>query len=290
MSSCILLLKVTQKCLVANLNFYPVLAIQSMRGTPYYMAPELFQEDGAHSYASDFWALGCVLYECYAGKPPFAHGKLTQLVKSIISDPTPPLPDHPSRAFQNLIDSLLIKDPTERLQWPEICEHSFWRSKLNPVPLPLQPVLTEVTQPSSRPAPLSRNGERMLTQRTPAQQNPKAKGDTPSKTFSTPTKGYLQNGRRASNRPPGKAVNILRLSRAAKLNLEREKDKQNYRRAVAKEPSENEIEVKLENKDMELDFSENPEEDASDDPDPSESPVSETPASAGSEDKTQIGT
>ncbi|KAJ4797579.1 Serine/threonine-protein kinase [Rhynchospora pubera] len=261
----------------------------SMRGTPYYMAPELFQEDGAHSYASDFWALGCVLYECYAGKPPFAHGKLTQLVKSIISDPTPPLPDHPSRAFQNLIDSLLMKDPTERLQWPEICEHSFWRTKLNSVPLPLKPVLAEVTQPSSKPGSLSRNGEKVLTHRTTTQQNTNARGDTPSKTFSTPTKGYMQNGRRVSNRPPTKAVNILRLSRAAKLNLEREKDKQNYRRAVAKEAPENEAEVKLENKDMELDFSENPEEDAVEDPDPSESPASATPASAGSEEKSQAG-
>lgn len=78
---------------------------QPMKGTPCYMAPELFREGGVHSYASDFWALGCVLYECYTGRPPFVGREFTQLVKSIISDPTPPLPDNPSRSLQNLIDS-----------------------------------------------------------------------------------------------------------------------------------------------------------------------------------------
>jgi len=33
------------------------------KGTPSYMAPELFQADGVRSRASDFWAFGCVLHE-----------------------------------------------------------------------------------------------------------------------------------------------------------------------------------------------------------------------------------
>jgi serine/threonine-protein kinase ULK4 len=37
------------------------------KGTPYYMAPELFSDDGIHSFSSDFWALGCVLYEMTTG-------------------------------------------------------------------------------------------------------------------------------------------------------------------------------------------------------------------------------
>jgi serine/threonine-protein kinase ULK4 len=45
-------------------------------GTPYYMAPELFTDDGVHSFQSDVWALGCILFEMATGKPPFAASSL----------------------------------------------------------------------------------------------------------------------------------------------------------------------------------------------------------------------
>jgi serine/threonine protein kinase len=41
------------------------------RGVPPYMAPELFASEGVQSYQSDFWGLGCVLYELRRGMPPF---------------------------------------------------------------------------------------------------------------------------------------------------------------------------------------------------------------------------
>lgn len=59
-------------------------------GTPAYMAPELFREDGVHSTASDLWALGCVLYECRMGRPPFTSNLLHRLIEDIEQgDPAP---------------------------------------------------------------------------------------------------------------------------------------------------------------------------------------------------------
>ena len=56
------------------------------------MAPELFQEASVHSSASDLWALGCVLYECAAGHPPFVSTLFSQLVSDILSTQPAPLP------------------------------------------------------------------------------------------------------------------------------------------------------------------------------------------------------
>jgi serine/threonine-protein kinase ULK4 len=49
---------------------------KSSSGTPYYMAPELFQDDGVLSFYSDFWSLGCIMYELAVGKPPFCASSL----------------------------------------------------------------------------------------------------------------------------------------------------------------------------------------------------------------------
>ncbi|XP_024394414.1 serine/threonine-protein kinase RUNKEL [Physcomitrium patens] len=123
---------------------------QAKRGTPCYMAPELFQEGSVHSYGSDLWALGCVMYECYAGRPPFVSSSFTQLVNSIISDPMPPLWGNPSHEFEDLVSRLLVKDPVERIQWDELRNHSFWRTKCKVLPLPPQPAFENFLRLTSR--------------------------------------------------------------------------------------------------------------------------------------------
>ena len=257
------------------------------------MAPELFEDGGVHSYASDFWALGCVLYECYAGRPPFMGGEFTQLVKSILSDPVPPLPGNPSRPFVNLINSLLVKDPAERIQWPELCGHAFWRTRFTPVPLPPQPAFTNMIEQYARPCLSERNGDKSLQNKTPPKYREKDVQGAPKQDensvlgprgYETPIKG-TQSGRRTQTKASGRVVeekqknrpsatrgvNLLRLSRIAKTNLQRENEKENYRRPLPN-GSENDAEVKIENTDMELDFDENNEDETHDELDGSDNP------------------
>lgn len=66
--------------------------LQAKRGTPCYMAPELFQDGSTHSSAADLWALGCVLYECAAGHPPFVSTSFNHLVKDILTSSPAALP------------------------------------------------------------------------------------------------------------------------------------------------------------------------------------------------------
>ncbi|XP_052312495.1 serine/threonine-protein kinase RUNKEL isoform X2 [Populus trichocarpa] len=268
---------------------------QAKRGTPCYMAPELFEDGGVHSYASDFWALGCVLYECYAGRPPFVGREFTQLVKSILSDPPPPLPGTPSRPFANLISSLLVKDPAERIQWSELCGHAFWMSKISPVPLPPQTAFDNMIELCAKPCLSERNGDRSLANRTPPKHREKDAKGTPkldensmlgSRGHETPVKG-TPSGRKTQTKASGRVVeekqkdpsnaarrvNLLRLSRIAKSNLQRENEKENYRRPLPN-GSENDSEVKTENTDMELDFNENAEDETHDEPDGLDNPNS----------------
>jgi serine/threonine-protein kinase ULK4 len=58
------------------------------RGTPAYMAPELFL-GGVPSFASELWSFGCVLYEMYFGEPPFTYPSLNKLMHAILNaDPS----------------------------------------------------------------------------------------------------------------------------------------------------------------------------------------------------------
>lgn len=270
------------------------------------MAPELFQDGGIHSYASDFWALGCVLYECYTARPPFEDKEFTELVKSILTDPVPPLSGNPSCFFSDLIDCLLQKDPAERIKWPELCRHKFWRRKFTPIPLPPQPAFDEMLQISTGLYLSERNGDRPVQQKTPSKHTEKdsnvQKKDVNS---SLQTKGSVTPIKNAHSRralhsktsgrvddkqrgvPNATGVNLLRMSRMAKLNLQRDNEKENYRRPLAIN-SENDAEVKMENNDMELDFGEVQEDDASDEVEAAATTNAEPPIPNGIIDRNEI--
>jgi serine/threonine protein kinase len=43
----------------------------SFAGTPYWMAPEVIQEQTNVTYACDIWSLGCTVIELLTEKPPY---------------------------------------------------------------------------------------------------------------------------------------------------------------------------------------------------------------------------
>lgn len=90
-----------------------------MVGTPGYMAPEQVQARTHLTPAADIFALGCVLFECLAGRQPFFAECLEAILVKILFEPTPPLrelcgeiPD----ALLSLIERMLCKDPACRIQ------------------------------------------------------------------------------------------------------------------------------------------------------------------------------
>ena len=111
-------------------------------GTPYYMAPELFNDEGVYSFASDIWALGCVLYEMATGLPPFKASGLLQLISEIQTKPFEPITGA-SPLFMDLISRILEKDPVKRISWEHLRKHPFWKKEVNARKLPRQPTFDD---------------------------------------------------------------------------------------------------------------------------------------------------
>ena len=80
-------------------------------GTLDYLAPELVR-GGEATPASDIYALGCVAFECLAGKPPFADRSLFGVGTAHLEDdpPDPPAPPLFARALLRALE----KEPAAR--------------------------------------------------------------------------------------------------------------------------------------------------------------------------------
>jgi serine/threonine protein kinase len=87
-----------------------------LMGTPHYLAPEVI-EGHAATRASDLYALGCVLYECLVGRPPFAGRSLAELgFAHLVETPVDPCklrPELPPDVGAAILCAL-AKGPPER--------------------------------------------------------------------------------------------------------------------------------------------------------------------------------
>ncbi len=91
---------------------------QDAFGTPQYMAPEQASGKGKVGPATDLYAMGVILYEFFAGEPPFtgAHGMAVALKH--LMEPVPPLMPRPGMhvapGLEQVVMRALRKQPHER--------------------------------------------------------------------------------------------------------------------------------------------------------------------------------
>jgi serine/threonine protein kinase len=97
-------------------------------GTPEFLAPEVL-EGRPHTQKSDVWALGAVLYNLAALKPPFTVTnpiKQLSLLKDMISTKKyAPLPPVYSKGFRDLVASLLQKKERFRPTLAEVLKSEY---------------------------------------------------------------------------------------------------------------------------------------------------------------------
>ncbi|XVF06103.1 hypothetical protein REPUB_Repub06bG0019200 [Reevesia pubescens] len=99
---------------------------KSMKGTPYWMAPEVILQTG-HSFSADIWSVGCTVIEMATGKPPWSqqYQEVAALFYVGTTKSHPPIPEHLSTEAKDFLLKCLQKEPELRPAASELLKHCF---------------------------------------------------------------------------------------------------------------------------------------------------------------------
>nr|BAM36968.1 protein kinase [Nicotiana benthamiana] len=118
----------------------------SLKGSPYWMAPELLQSvmqkdsNSDLAFATDIWSLGCTVIEMLNGKPPWSEYEAAAAMFKVLKD-TPPIPETLSPEGKDFLRWCFCRNPAERPSASMLLEHRFMRISHQPdVPSFLKPV------------------------------------------------------------------------------------------------------------------------------------------------------
>ncbi len=85
-------------------------------GTPYYLSPEVISGQAADA-RSDIYSIGCVLFECLTGHPPFEGDSINATLIMHTRDKAPPLQNQDiSSGLEQIVSKALEKNPEDRFQ------------------------------------------------------------------------------------------------------------------------------------------------------------------------------
>ncbi|KAJ6844918.1 mitogen-activated protein kinase kinase kinase 5-like isoform X1 [Iris pallida] len=106
-------------------------AALSLKGTPYWMAPEVVQatmnKDVGYDYAVDIWSLGCTIIEMFTGKHPW-NGLEGAAAMFKVLHKDPPIPDTLSSEGKDFLQCCFRRNPVDRSTAIMLLEHPFIRN------------------------------------------------------------------------------------------------------------------------------------------------------------------
>lgn len=95
-------------------------------GTPNYVAPEVLNDKGYDGRAADVWSCGVILYVLLAGFLPFDEPHMSALFRKIQKAEFN-YPSWFSAPIRDLIDRILVADPTKRVTVADIMADPWFR-------------------------------------------------------------------------------------------------------------------------------------------------------------------
>ncbi|XP_038882841.1 mitogen-activated protein kinase kinase kinase 5 isoform X2 [Benincasa hispida] len=118
----------------------------SLKGSPYWMAPELLlsvmQKDNTPdlALAVDIWSLGCTIIEMFTGKPPWSEYEGAAAMFKVMKD-TPPMPESLSYEARDFLKCCFQRNPAERPTAAMLLEHPFMKNLQHPDTLSCSPAV-----------------------------------------------------------------------------------------------------------------------------------------------------
>jgi serine/threonine protein kinase len=99
---------------------------KSMKGTPYWTAPEVICQTG-HNWQADMWSVGCTVIEMATGKPPWIQQfqEVAALFHIGTTKSHPPIPEHLSHQGKDFLLKCLQREPTLRPSATALLKHPF---------------------------------------------------------------------------------------------------------------------------------------------------------------------
>ncbi|CAH8484817.1 unnamed protein product [Schistosoma turkestanicum] len=98
----------------------------TMCGSPMYMAPEVLM-CRKYDAVADIWSMGIIVYQCLTGKAPF-YANTPEALKNIYEKTAclrPKIPVTTSKALQDLLLKMLIRKPSDRIDFQNFLNHRF---------------------------------------------------------------------------------------------------------------------------------------------------------------------
>ncbi|KFW63997.1 Serine/threonine-protein kinase PAK 7, partial [Pygoscelis adeliae] len=99
---------------------------KSLVGTPYWMAPEVISRL-PYSTEVDIWSLGIMVIEMIDGEPPYFNEPPLQAMRRIRDNLPPRVKDmhKVSSVLRGFLDSMLVREPSQRATAQELLRHPF---------------------------------------------------------------------------------------------------------------------------------------------------------------------